>query len=172
MPWLMTTRVRRYLRHYRTSGHVSQGRFKAFPAQENEHLLDPEKVPGIFRSRKGSRNLSGLAHACYPRLLNGYRGTDSIEESMDRDAEVAQHSRQRQLVLIGQDAGWFIALEDMDLAPIGVQLDDHLDLRIQVLGHLAQDFTPAVVGGEGFEDRIGRDVEVAGRKRGAERGRS
>ncbi len=84
---------------------------------------------------------------------------------MDRDAEVAQHSRQRQLVLIGQDAGRFIALEDMDLAPLGVQDDDHLDPRIQVLGYLAQDFTPAVVGGEDLEDRIGRDIEVAGRKR-------
>ncbi len=35
----MTTRVRRYLRHYRSSGHVWQGRFKAFPTQEDEHLL-------------------------------------------------------------------------------------------------------------------------------------
>jgi putative transposase len=39
MHWLMTTHVRRYLRHYRSSGHVWQGRFKAFPAQEYEHLL-------------------------------------------------------------------------------------------------------------------------------------
>ena len=39
MHWLMTTHVRRYLRHYRSSGHVWQGRFKAFPIQEDEHLL-------------------------------------------------------------------------------------------------------------------------------------
>ena len=39
MHWLMTTHVRRYLRHYRSSGHVWQGRFKAFPTQEDEHLL-------------------------------------------------------------------------------------------------------------------------------------
>jgi putative transposase len=39
MHWLMTTHVRRYLRHYRFSGHVWQGRFKAFPIQQNEHLL-------------------------------------------------------------------------------------------------------------------------------------
>jgi putative transposase len=37
--WLMTTHVRRYLRHYRSSGHVCQGRCKAFPVQEDEHLL-------------------------------------------------------------------------------------------------------------------------------------
>ena len=39
MHWLMTTHVRRYLRHYRSSGHVWQGRFKGFPAEEDEHLL-------------------------------------------------------------------------------------------------------------------------------------
>ena len=39
MQWLMTSHVRRYHRHYGGSGHVWQGRFKAFPIQEDEHLL-------------------------------------------------------------------------------------------------------------------------------------
>jgi putative transposase len=39
MHWLMTAHVRRYHRHYGTSGHVWQGRFKAFPIQQDEHLL-------------------------------------------------------------------------------------------------------------------------------------
>ncbi len=39
MQWLMTTHVRRYLTHYGHSGHVWQGRFKAFPAQDDEHLV-------------------------------------------------------------------------------------------------------------------------------------
>ena len=39
MHWLMTTQVRRYLTRYRSSGHVWQGRFKAFPIQEDEHLF-------------------------------------------------------------------------------------------------------------------------------------
>jgi putative transposase len=39
MHWLLTTHVRRYLRHYHSSGHVWQGRFKAFPIQKDEHLL-------------------------------------------------------------------------------------------------------------------------------------
>jgi putative transposase len=38
MQWLMTSHVRRYHRHYHGSGHVWQGRFKAFPIQEDEHL--------------------------------------------------------------------------------------------------------------------------------------
>lgn len=39
MQWILTTHVRRYHRNHATSGHVWQGRFKAFPIQENEHLL-------------------------------------------------------------------------------------------------------------------------------------
>ncbi len=32
MHWLLTAHVRRYQRHYHATGHVWQGRFKAFPA--------------------------------------------------------------------------------------------------------------------------------------------
>jgi putative transposase len=39
MQWWLTTHVRRYHRHYRTSGHVWQGRFKGFPVQTDTHLL-------------------------------------------------------------------------------------------------------------------------------------
>ncbi len=39
MHWLLTTHVRRYLRHYGHCGHVWQGRFKTFPVQEDEPLL-------------------------------------------------------------------------------------------------------------------------------------
>src|SRR5271157_2913573 len=38
MHWLLTTHVRRYKRHYHSSGHIWQGRFKAFPVQEDDHL--------------------------------------------------------------------------------------------------------------------------------------
>jgi REP-associated tyrosine transposase len=39
MQWLMTTHVRRYHKHYGTSGHVWQGRYKSFIVQDNEYLL-------------------------------------------------------------------------------------------------------------------------------------
>jgi putative transposase len=39
MQWLLTSHVRRYHRHYQGSGHVWQGRFKAFPIQRDEHFL-------------------------------------------------------------------------------------------------------------------------------------
>ena len=39
MQWFMTSHVRRYHRHYRSSGHVWQGRFKNFLVQDDNHLL-------------------------------------------------------------------------------------------------------------------------------------
>lgn len=39
MQWLLTSHVRRYHRHYQGSGHVWQGRFKAFPVQRDDHFL-------------------------------------------------------------------------------------------------------------------------------------
>ena len=39
MQWLMTAHVRRYHRHCKGSGHIWQGRFKAFPIQDEEHFL-------------------------------------------------------------------------------------------------------------------------------------
>jgi REP-associated tyrosine transposase len=39
MGWLLTAHVRRYHRHYHSSGHVWQGRFRDFAIQEDDHLL-------------------------------------------------------------------------------------------------------------------------------------
>jgi putative transposase len=39
MGWLLTAHVRRYHQHYHSTGHVWQGRFRAFPIQEDAHLL-------------------------------------------------------------------------------------------------------------------------------------
>ena len=39
MQWLLTTHVRRYHKHYHSSGRVWQGRFKAFPIATDDHVL-------------------------------------------------------------------------------------------------------------------------------------
>ena len=39
MHWLLNAHVRRYHQHYHSSGHLWQGRFKAFPIAQDEHLL-------------------------------------------------------------------------------------------------------------------------------------
>ena len=39
MHWFTTTYVRRHHRHYRTSGHLWQGRYKSFSIEDDEQLL-------------------------------------------------------------------------------------------------------------------------------------
>src|SRR5712692_1443403 len=39
MQWLLSTHAARYQRHDRVTGPVWQGRFRAFPIQEDDHLL-------------------------------------------------------------------------------------------------------------------------------------
>ena len=39
MQWLLTNHVRRYHKHYGSSGYVWQGRFKSFAVQRDEHLI-------------------------------------------------------------------------------------------------------------------------------------
>lgn len=39
MMWLLTAHVRHYHQHYHSSGHVWQGRFRAFAIEEDDHLL-------------------------------------------------------------------------------------------------------------------------------------
>ena len=39
MQWLLTAQVHGYRKRYRGSGHVRQGRFKAFPIEQDDHLL-------------------------------------------------------------------------------------------------------------------------------------
>lgn len=39
MSWLMTTQVRRFHAHHKTEGRLWQGRYKAFPVQDDDHLL-------------------------------------------------------------------------------------------------------------------------------------
>ena len=39
MHWLLTAHVRRYHTYHDSSGHIWQGRFKAFPIEQDDHLL-------------------------------------------------------------------------------------------------------------------------------------
>jgi len=57
MQWIMTSHVRRYHRHYGTSGHVWQGRYKSFIVQQDEHLLT------VIRYVEGNPVRAGLAES-------------------------------------------------------------------------------------------------------------
>src|SRR5271157_5687971 len=55
MHWLLTAHFRRYQRHYRSTGHVWQGRFKAFPTM----LKSASSAP------RGGTNKRGRTHPVY-----------------------------------------------------------------------------------------------------------
>ena len=83
MQWLTTSHVRRYHRHYDSSGHVWQGRFKSFPVQSDQHLLtvmryverNPVRAKYIPVRKAQNWKWSSLgtppADAICPKLHNG-----------------------------------------------------------------------------------------------------
>ncbi len=115
------------------------------------------------RRRSTARTSESVGGHRNERRFSGELG--SIEEPTYWDAELAQHTGQGQLVLIGQDADRLVTFEEIECAPLGVEDHDHADASIQILGHLAQHLPPAVVGREDLEDEVGRDIEITGRER-------
>jgi putative transposase len=79
MRWLLTAHVRRYHQHYHSSGHVWQGRFRAFPIQEDEHLLtvlryierNPVRAGLVARAQDWSWSSAACAGDGTPRLDTG-----------------------------------------------------------------------------------------------------
>ena len=61
MQWLLTARVHGYRKRYRGSGHVWQGRFKAFPIEQDEHLLTMLRYVERNALRGAGRAGRGLA---------------------------------------------------------------------------------------------------------------
>ena len=79
MQWLMTSHVRRYHRHYRSSGHVWQGRFKSFIVQDDAHLLTVvryiEGNPVRAKMVNSTKDWPWSSHA--ERITMGVQGTGS-----------------------------------------------------------------------------------------------
>jgi len=67
MQWLMTSHVRRYHRHYESSGHVWHGRFKSFIIQEDNHLLT------VLRYVEGNPVRAGLVNSAKDWLWSSHR---------------------------------------------------------------------------------------------------
>lgn len=79
MQWLLTTHVRRYHEHYRSNGHVWQGRFKAFPIQYDAHLVtvlryierNPVRAKLVTRAEQWRwSSLRWLGHPQHPHFLH------------------------------------------------------------------------------------------------------
>lgn len=103
MQWLLTTHVRRYHRHYDSSGHVWQGRFKAFPIQRDGHYLT------VLRYVEQNAMTAGIvgraSDYCWSSLVGrGLKGgrqcTDGFLEDGECGGDVAVQS-QSPLVSLG-----------------------------------------------------------------------
>ena len=78
MQWLLTAHVRRHHRRRATSGHVWQGRFKAFPIQQDEHLLsvlryverNPRRARLVRRAENWAWSSLGADAAARAELLS------------------------------------------------------------------------------------------------------
>jgi putative transposase len=69
MQWLMTSHVRRYHRHYGSSGHVWQGRFKSFLIEEDNHLIT------VLRYVEGNPVRAGLVQSAREWPWSSHRET-------------------------------------------------------------------------------------------------
>ena len=67
MQWFTTTHVRRYHRHYGTSGHVWQGRFKSFGIQDDDHFIT------VARYVEGNPVRAGLVESAIDWCWSSHR---------------------------------------------------------------------------------------------------
>ena len=67
MQWFTTTHVRRYHRHYGTSGHVWQGRFKSFGIQDDNHFIT------VARYVEGNPVRAGLVESAIDWCWSSHR---------------------------------------------------------------------------------------------------
>jgi len=73
MQWLMTCHVRRYHKHYETSGHVWQGRFKSFIIQKDNHLLT------VLRYVEGNPVRAGLVNSAKAWKWSSHRESSNMK---------------------------------------------------------------------------------------------
>jgi len=76
MQWFTTTHVRRYHRHYRSSGHLWQGRYKSFGIEDDDHLLT------VARYVEGNPVRAGLVLAAADWIWSSHR--ERIRQQGDR----------------------------------------------------------------------------------------
>lgn len=89
MQWLLTAHVGRYQRHYHSTGHVWQGRFKAFAVADDEHLLtvlryverNPVRAGLAKRAQDWPWSSAGLWQGPEPPLGLPVTGTNDLFEA-------------------------------------------------------------------------------------------
>jgi putative transposase len=73
MQWFTTTHVRRYHRHYQSSGHLWQGRYKSFP------VLDDDQFLTVARYVEGNPVRAGLVDTATDWIWSSHRERCGLE---------------------------------------------------------------------------------------------
>lgn len=95
MQWLLTSHVRRYHKHYGTSGHIWQGRFKSFPVQRDEHLIM------VLRYVLQNPVRAGLSSTAREWLWSSLRGPHLIDPCpVGDDEQLAEPIKEDQLTTV------------------------------------------------------------------------
>jgi putative transposase len=76
MQWFMTTHVRRYHLHYRSSGHLWQGRFKDFEVQGDEYFLT------VARYIEGNPVRAELVETAVNWVWSSHRGRCGLQKDL------------------------------------------------------------------------------------------
>ncbi|MBJ6726440.1 transposase [Geomesophilobacter sediminis] len=76
MQWFMTTHVRRYQRHYLSTGHLWQGRFKSLPVNGEEHFLT------VTRYIEGNPVRAGLVESAENWVWSSHRGRRGLQREL------------------------------------------------------------------------------------------
>ena len=95
MQWLLTSHVRRYHKHYGSSGHIWQGRFKSFPVQRDEYLIT------VLRYVLQNPVRAGLSSTAREWLWSSLRRPQLIDPCPVRDDEqLAEPMKEDQLATV------------------------------------------------------------------------
>jgi putative transposase len=87
MHWLLTAHVRRHNQRHEASGHVWQGRFKAFPAQDDAHLtrvlryIERNPLRAGLVGQAAAWPWSSLRWWKAPRRLSFLHPTDTVTDN-------------------------------------------------------------------------------------------
>ncbi len=77
MRWFSTTHVRRYHKHYKTSGHLWQGRYKSFAVEDDDHFLT------LLRYVEGNPVRAGLVASSVDCVWSSHRERIKVNESSE-----------------------------------------------------------------------------------------
>ena len=92
MQWFTTTFVRRYHRHYRTSGHLWQGRYKNFSVEGDDHFL------AVARYVEGNPVRAGLVETATDWVWSSHRERSQMMKGTGSKGACPQNQNSNQAV--------------------------------------------------------------------------